>query len=57
MHSYQRNRGRFRAQLRFLEDGVRTLMRKAWSLITGWCFGCRPGETPGRRYRGIHGRI
>lgn len=57
MHCHQRDRDKFRAQLRWLEDGLHMLMRRAWSLITGWCFGRRPGESPGRRNRGIHGRI
>src|SRR5688500_1115539 len=36
MHRFERNRDKFRAQLRWLEDGLHMLMRRAWSMITGW---------------------
>ncbi len=57
MHCSHRNRDRFRAQLRFLEDGLHMLMRKAWHMITTWRERRRDQSRGHRRRRGSHGAV
>ena len=57
MHCCQRKQDRFRAQLRWLEEGLNMLIRTAWSMITGWRSELRRDRSHSPRDRGPHGTV